>query len=112
MTASTRSNPGFVVVRPKIKAEGPHKLKTLVRLLDMDQDEQERLKTCAEETMIPARSIVLAAIRAALDAIEGASYSVVMPMRFAARNVPERRSDLPPINPDLIDIEPGMRVRG
>ena len=105
----SRNELAFVVARPR--AEGPHKLKTLVRLLDMDPDEQERLKTCAEETMIPARSIVLAAVRAALYAIEQANYTVVMPMRFATRST-SGKADLPAINRDLIDIEPGMRVRG
>jgi hypothetical protein len=58
---------------------------------------------------VPARSLVCNAIKAAVEAIEASNYSVMLPMQFALRSMPD--DGLPAINPDAIEIERGMRVR-
>jgi len=97
------------VYEPAPKRGGLHKLKTLTRLLDMEEEWQDRLKTCAEETTIPARSLVHIAVKAAVQAIEESNYGLVLPMQFVLRYIPE--AGLPAINPEALEIEPGMRVR-
>ena len=47
--------------------------------------------------------------KAAVEAIEERNYGVVLPMQFVLRYIP--KDGLPAINPDAIEIEPGMRVR-
>ena len=85
------------------------KLKTLSRLLDLDEETQQQLSTCEEETTIPARSLMRMALRAALTAIEKSGYRVVVPMEFtiAPDNIPMPNRG---VIGDPDEIEPGMTV--
>lgn len=94
---------------PKRGGSGLYKLKTLARMLDMGEEWEDRLRTCADETTVPARALVCNAIKAAVEAIEASNYSVMLPMQFALRSMPD--DGLPAINPDALEIESGMRVR-
>lgn len=92
---------------PNRGGEGLRKFKTLARLLDLGGEWEDRLRACQDETRVPARALVCNAIRAAVEVIESGGYRVMLPMQFAWRSMPAQ-DGLPPVNPDLLEIEPGM----
>jgi hypothetical protein len=109
--------PDVLQPAPKRGGEGLYKLKTLARLLDMGGEWEDRLGACQDETRVPARAIVCNAVKAIVELIEASNYRVLLPMRLDWRSEtgpvgPLERDALPPVNPDLLEIEPGMRAGG
>jgi hypothetical protein len=80
-------------------------------LLDLGGEWEDRLRACQDETRVPARVLVCNAIKAAVEVIEAGGYRVMLPMQFAWRSMPAQNG-LPPVNPDLLEIEPGMPADG
>jgi hypothetical protein len=62
------------------------KVKTVMKLLGFDEEWQNRLAACVEETGVPPRCLIRQSVQALIEAIEKNGYAVSLPVEFSVRS--------------------------